>query len=73
VKVGALPLVAELKAAYPPGKIDARMNRFAESFELMTLDGLLNDFALRSFRDIADADYIAARMACRAALVTQFL
>lgn len=39
----------------------------------MTLDNLLNDFAIRSFRDIADADYIAARMACRAALVAQFL
>jgi len=35
--------------------------------------GLVNDFAVRSFRDIGDADYIAARMACRAALVTQFL
>ncbi len=39
----------------------------------MTLDALLNDFALRSFRDIGDGDYIAARMACQAALVTQFL
>jgi HEPN domain-containing protein len=40
---------------------------------VITLDALVNDFALRSFRDIADGDYIAARMACRAALVTQFL
>ena len=40
----------------------------------MTLDNeLVNDFAIRSFRDIADADYIAARMACRATLLTQFL
>ncbi len=39
----------------------------------MTIDQLVNDFAVRSFRDIADADYIAARMACRAALPTQFL
>jgi HEPN domain-containing protein len=39
----------------------------------MELDRLVNDFAERSFRDIADGDYIAARMACRAALVTQFL
>lgn len=39
----------------------------------MTIDSLLNDFAIRSFRDIGDADYIAARMACRAALVTQYL
>lgn len=40
---------------------------------MLTVDALLNDFAERSFRDIADGDYIAARMACRAALVTQFL
>ena len=39
----------------------------------MDHDALMNDFALRSFRDIADGDYIAARMACRAALLTQFL
>lgn len=39
----------------------------------MTLDSLINDFAVRSFRDVADADYIAARMACRAALTTQYL
>jgi HEPN domain-containing protein len=36
-------------------------------------DELVNDFAVRSFRDVADADYIAARMACRATLLTQFL
>ena len=35
----------------------------------MGLDVLLNDFAVRSFRDIADGDYIAARMACRTALI----
>ena len=29
-------------------------------------DRELNDFALRSFRDVADADYIAARLAYRA-------
>jgi hypothetical protein len=40
---------------------------------LMTADVLLNDFAIRSFRDIADADYIVARMACRAGLVSQYL
>src|SRR5688572_19273938 len=39
----------------------------------MRLDLLVNDFAIRSFRDIGDGDYIAARMACEAALVTQFL
>jgi HEPN domain-containing protein len=37
------------------------------------LDVELNHFALKSFRNIADGDYIAARMACRAALVPQFL
>ena len=34
---------------------------------------LLNDFAIRSFRDVADYDYIAARMAYRAQLFPQFL
>lgn len=34
---------------------------------------LLNNFAVRSFRDIADCDYIAARLAYRAQLVPQFL
>ena len=34
---------------------------------------LVNDFALRSFRDVADGDYIAARMAFRAELVAQYL
>jgi hypothetical protein len=36
-------------------------------------DRQLNDFAIRSFRNIADADYIAARMAYRAQLPVQFL
>lgn len=40
------------------------MNNFSEAF--------LNDFAIRSFRDIADSDYICARMAYRARLVSQF-
>ena len=39
----------------------------------MTLDLLVDDFAIRSFRDEGDADYIAARMAFRAALVTPSL
>ncbi len=38
-----------------------------------TPDQLLNDFAIRSFRDIADSDYIAARLACRSQLVVQYL
>jgi hypothetical protein len=34
-------------------------------------DPLLNEFALRCFRDVADGDYIAARMAYRAELFLQ--
>lgn len=37
------------------------------------IDRRMNDFAARSFRDMADRDYIAARMACRAQLMPQFL
>ena len=33
----------------------------------------VNDFAIRSFRDSADCDYISARMAFRAWLIPQFL
>lgn len=36
-------------------------------------DRQLNSWAFGSFRDIADGDYIAARMACRAQLAQQFL
>jgi len=39
----------------------------------MNTDILVNDFAIRSFRDMADEDYIAARMSYRAQLVPQFL
>jgi HEPN domain-containing protein len=39
----------------------------------MTLDQLINDFAMRSFRDTGDGDYIAARLAFRARLIQQFL
>jgi hypothetical protein len=39
----------------------------------LTLDSLLNDFAIRCFRVQGDQDYISARMACRAQLVTPFL
>ena len=34
---------------------------------------LINDFAIRSFRETADKDYIAARMAYRAKLIQPFL
>lgn len=36
-------------------------------------DREFNHFAIRSFRDVADADYIAARLAYRAQLPVQFL
>lgn len=39
----------------------------------MNTEILLNDFAIRCFRDVGDYDYIAARMAYRAKLVPQFL
>ena len=39
----------------------------------MNINVLLNDFAIRCFRDIADQDYIAARMSYRAQLIPQFL
>lgn len=38
-----------------------------------TMNQLLNDFAIRCFRDVADDDYIAARMACPTELVLQYL
>jgi hypothetical protein len=40
---------------------------------MTNLNYLIDDFAIRSFRDQADGDYISARMACRAALVGPFL
>jgi hypothetical protein len=38
----------------------------------MTTSALLNDFATRSFRDVADKDYILARLAYRNGLFPQF-
>jgi hypothetical protein len=38
----------------------------------MKTDVLLNDFAIRCFRDVADQDYISARMSYRAELIPQF-
>jgi HEPN domain-containing protein len=40
---------------------------------MISTDVLLNDFAIRSFREIADGDYIAARLSYRSALIPQFL
>ncbi len=39
----------------------------------MNKEILLNDFAIRSFRDVADYDYIAARLSYRAMLFPQFM
>ncbi len=39
----------------------------------LDLEMLVDDFAIRSFRDMADRDYVHARMAYRARLVPQFL
>jgi len=36
-------------------------------------EALLNDFAIRSFRDTGDQDYIAARLSFRSRLIPQFL
>ena len=36
-----------------------------------TRDALLNEFALRCFRDVADGDYISARLAYRAEIFIQ--
>ena len=49
------------------------MNKFPTFRGRDLLDRRINDFALRSFRNMADRDYIAARMAYRAELVPQFL
>lgn len=38
-----------------------------------TLHSLVNDFAIRCFRDTADRDYVHARLAYRSKLVPQFL
>ena len=40
---------------------------------MLSNDVLLNDFAIRCFRDVADADYIAARLAYRSDLTMQYL
>jgi HEPN domain-containing protein len=38
----------------------------------MKIDALINNFATRSFRDIADQDYIAARLSYKHGLFSQF-
>ncbi|MGE3511573.1 MAG: hypothetical protein AB7N65_22110 [Vicinamibacterales bacterium] len=49
------------------------MNDAERIARLTERDRELNSFAFRSFRDVADADYISARMAYRAQLPVQFL
>jgi hypothetical protein len=40
---------------------------------LVNIDALLNDFAIRSFRDMGDFDYISARMSHKGRLYPQYL
>ena len=44
----------------------------ADIVEIDEIDKYINNFASRSFRDVADGDYINARMCYRAHLVSQF-
>jgi hypothetical protein len=39
---------------------------------IMSLDQKVNSFAIRTFRDTADRDYVHARLAYRSQLVQQF-
>ena len=50
-----------------------RRSEVSEPITRDQIDRRINDFASRSFRDMADRDYIAARLACRAQLMPQFL
>jgi hypothetical protein len=50
---------------------DRTLNDIERIASLTEKDRKLNTFAFRSFRDVADADYIAARMAYRAQLAVQ--
>lgn len=49
------------------------MNFSPYASEKDKLERMVNSFATQSFRDQADRDYIAARLACRAELFPQFL
>jgi hypothetical protein len=49
------------------------LSKCANHMETPETRALLNNFAIRSFRDVADNDYIVARMAHRATLAPQFL
>ncbi len=45
----------------------------AKAIDNNEIDRRINDFAIRAFRDMADRDYLTARLACRADLIPQFL
>lgn len=45
----------------------------AKSIDNNDIDRRINDFAIRAFRDMADRDYLIARLACRSDLIPQFL
>ena len=45
----------------------------AKAIDNNEIDRRVNNFAIRAFRDTADRDYLAARLACRSDLIPQFL
>ena len=45
----------------------------AKAIDNNEIDRRINDFAIRAFRDMADRDYLTARLACRSDLIPQFL
>lgn len=47
------------------------LDEFVAGYQTPTESAWINDLAIRSFRDIGDGDYIAARLALRASLPTQ--
>jgi hypothetical protein len=56
------------------GKVNEQTSRALTSMGTDNFNEiLLTDFAIRSFRNVADYDYTTARMAYRAKLVPQFL
>ncbi|HXC43520.1 MAG TPA: hypothetical protein VNY51_08370 [Candidatus Dormibacteraeota bacterium] len=67
-----MPLLAKLDLIVLLGTTSEDGTLTSISLEMgrdaMDIDQLVDDFAIRSFRDIADEDYISARMAFRGAL-----
>ena len=61
-------MVTKHKAKRPTLTLDD-----AKAIDSNETDRRINDFATRSFRDMADRDYLAARLACRSDLIPQFL